>query len=83
MKEYFIKRESIIRLLSLAIIAVSVFLANAEFKIALLSLGILGLMTLSWYKGQKTSFYIFLVLFILGIFGYYLILTGRWELPVN
>ena len=81
MKEFFLKREGIVRVLSLVLIALSVFLEDAGLKIALISVGILGLILMSYFKGQKSSLIIFILLFVIGIIGYYLIITGKWALP--
>ena len=64
MKEYFLKREGVIRLLSLIAITVSVFLDEPVLKVGLLVLGIGGLITLAWYRKQKVTLIIFCVLFV-------------------
>lgn len=72
MKEYFLKREGVIRLLSLIAITVSVFLDEPVLKVGLLVLGIGGLITLAWYRKQKVTLIIFSVLFVATLAVYYL-----------
>ncbi|QFG53570.1 hypothetical protein [Chryseobacterium sp.] len=72
MKEYFLKREGVIRLLSLIAITVSVFLDEPVLKVGLLVLGIGGLITLAWYRKQKVTLIIFCVLFVATLSVYYL-----------
>jgi len=72
MKEYFLKREGGIRLLSLIAITVSVFLDEPVLKVGLLVLGIGGLITLAWYRKQKITLIIFCVLFVATLIVYYL-----------
>ncbi|MDF0718906.1 hypothetical protein P0M11_02725 [Kaistella sp. PBT33-4] len=72
MKEYFLKREGVIRLLSLIAITVSVFLDEPVLKVGLLVLGIGGLITLAWYRKQKVTLIIFCVLFVATLAVYYL-----------
>ncbi len=72
MKEYFLKREGVIRLLSLIAITVSVFLDEPVLKVGLLVLGIGGLITLAWYRKQKITLIIFCVLFVATLIVYYL-----------
>ena len=76
MKDYFLKREGIIRLLSLGAVAVSVFLKDVELKIALLTLGIGGLIAVSYFKGQKIQLILYIVLLILGLAGFWFVQNG-------
>ncbi len=72
MKEYFIKREGIIRLLSLIAITISVFVDQPALKIGLLVLGIGGLIALAWFRKQKVTLIIFCILFVATLIVYYL-----------
>ncbi|MBP0613073.1 hypothetical protein J8J42_08435 [Chryseobacterium sp. cx-311] len=76
MKEYFIKREGIIRLLSLIAITISVFGDQPALKIGLLVLGIGGLITLAWFRKQMVTLIIFCILFVATLIVYYLKSTG-------
>ncbi|MDO5615509.1 MAG: hypothetical protein Q4G16_04915 [Cruoricaptor ignavus] len=69
MKEYFQKRERVFHLISLGIIGSSVFTQEVYIKFTLVFVGILGLILLSYIKGnQKTMFiYIALLAVALGI----------------
>ena len=64
MKNYILKREAFLRLVSLALIVVSVFMKEIQLKSYLLFLGIIGLIAVSWAKGQKTVAYIFIFLLV-------------------
>jgi hypothetical protein len=71
MKELVLKRERIFHLLSLGLIAVSLFLEEPAQKVTVLVLGILGLLLLSILKQQKILIGIYLALLIAaGIFSY-------------
>lgn len=71
MKELVLKRERIFHLLSLGLIAVSLFLEEPVQKVTVLVLGILGLLLLSILKQQKILIGIYLALLIAaGIFSY-------------
>ena len=78
MKEYILKRGKIIHLLSLALIAVSVFVGAEQeiLKVSLLIIGILGLVTVHYFKENKIPFYFFLGLLIIAIIFYILRFNG-------
>ena len=77
MSAYFLKRETIIRLLSLVAITISVFLKVPNLKIGLLILGIGGLIALAYFKKQKVTLIIYTVLLVAATVGYYLIISGN------
>jgi uncharacterized membrane protein YuzA (DUF378 family) len=81
MSAYFLKRETIIRLLSLVSITASVFLQDIALKIGLLGLGILGLMALAYFKKQKITLIVYAILMIAGAVGYYLLVKDTVHLP--
>ncbi len=81
MSAYFLKRETIIRLLSLVSITASVFLQDIALKIGLLGLGILGLMALAYFKKQKITLIVYAILMIAGGVGYYLLVKDTVHLP--
>lgn len=74
MKEYILKRGKIIHLLSLVLIAISVFVGAEQeiLKVALLIIGILGLITVHYFKENKLPFYLFLGLLIFAVTFYIL-----------
>lgn len=81
MKELILKRERIFHFLSLAIIAASLFIKNPFEKIALLGIGILGLLILSVFKKQKILVIVYSALLVAaGVFFYYLT-DGKVDLP--
>ncbi|MBW8360185.1 MAG: hypothetical protein K0M63_10350 [Weeksellaceae bacterium] len=81
MRAYFLKRETVIRLLSLVSITASVFLQDIALKIGLLGLGILGLMALAYFKKQKITLIVYAILLIAGGVGYYLLVKDIVHLP--
>ena len=81
MKEYILKRERVFHLLALAIVIASVFVQDMPTKIAMLVLGILGLIAVSYAKGNKTSMIIYILLLIIAGVGYYLISNDLITLP--
>jgi hypothetical protein len=81
MSAYFLKRETIIRLLSLVSITASVFLQDIALKIGLLGLGILGLMALAYFKKQKITLIVYAILLIAGGVGYYLLVKDTVHPP--
>lgn len=76
MKEYILRREAFLRLFSLVLVVVSVFLTNQLYKMVLLVLGVIGLILVSYAKGQKALLFIFSFLLILAFVGYFLISRG-------
>ncbi len=66
MKEFFLRREGVIRLVSLMIIAVSVFVNEKELKMGCLLLGIFGLVAVSAFKKQKAQTIIYFVLMVVA-----------------
>lgn len=83
MREYILKRERILHVLSLLSIVVSVFLKEINMKFALLVLGIFGLIAISSAKRNKVTTIIYVILLVLAFIGYYLIETGKISLPQN
>lgn len=72
MKEYLLKREAVFRLSSLLLVVASVFINDLNMKMALVVLGILGLILVSWAKGQKVVVWIFTILLVAaGVVYYY------------
>lgn len=67
MREFILKREGVVRLVSLMMIAVSVFGDEKEIKIAALLIGILGLIMISSFKKQKVQAVIFTILLVVSI----------------
>lgn len=75
MKEIILKRERVVHLLSLGLIAVSLFLKDPNQKMSVLVVGILGILLLSILKKQKILTIIYVVLLLAaGIFFY--VMTG-------
>lgn len=66
MKEFFLRREGMVRLVSLMIIAVSVFVNEKELKIGSLMLGIFGLVVISAFKKQKVMTIVYFVLMVVA-----------------
>ena len=83
MRDYILKREKIIHILSLVTVVASVFLQELNLKFALLVLGIFGLLAIASAKRNKTTTIIFILLLVLACVGYYLIDSGKWTLPQN
>lgn len=81
MKELILKRERIFHFLSLAIVAVSLFMKNPFFKISLLGLGILGLLILSALKKQKILVIIYSALLVAAAVFFYYLTDGKIDLP--
>ncbi len=67
MNPYFEKRKGIFRLFSLVAVAASVFVEEDLWKLALIVLGIGGLIAVSWFEGKKSTFYIYLFLLVLAV----------------
>ncbi len=67
MREFILKREGVVRLVSLMMIAVSVFVDEKEIKIGALLIGILGLIMISSFKKQKVQAVIFTILLVVSI----------------
>lgn len=82
MKKYILKREKVIHILSLVLVAISVFLnqEQSQLKIALLIAGVLGLIAVYYAKGSKLPLYIFITLLIFALIGYYLITNNLIQL---
>lgn len=70
MKEYILKREAFVRLFSLMLVVISVFLEDLTMKLGLLLAGVAGLILVYYFKGQKTLVLIFSLLLIIAIVGY-------------
>lgn len=77
MKEFILKRERIFHFLSLAIIALSLFLKVPEQKLGTLIIGILGLLLLSFFKNQKYLIWVYAILIIAAGVFYYVMTTGK------
>lgn len=83
MKEYIVKRERTFHLLALMTVIASVFVQDLVIKIALLILGLVGLMAVSAAKEKKTTTIIYAILLVITIVGYFLISNGMFRLPQN
>jgi hypothetical protein len=66
MKEFFLRREGMVRLISLMIIAISVFVDEKELKIGALMLGIFGLVAISAFKKQKVMTIVYFLLMVVA-----------------
>lgn len=77
MKEFILKRERIFHFLSLAIIALSLFLKVPEQKLGTLIAGILGLLILSYFKNQKYLIWVYAILIVAAGVFYYVMTTGK------
>ncbi|MGC4130556.1 MAG: hypothetical protein QM564_13615 [Bergeyella sp.] len=71
MKEYIVKREMVLRLVSLLFVVGSVFLDDLVMKLALLFIGVLGLILIANAKGQKSLVILFSVLLLAAVGGYF------------
>lgn len=73
MKAYIQKREKLLHLFSLLIVASSIFVDDFLTKMGLVVMGILGLVLIGWAKGNRTTFLIYLGLLLAALFyGYYM-----------
>lgn len=72
MRDFILKREGVVRLVSLMLIAVSVFVEEKDMKIGALVFGIMGLIMISAFKKQKiqTVIYTLLLVITVGIIYY-------------
>ncbi|MGV8915753.1 MAG: hypothetical protein ACOH1X_09940 [Kaistella sp.] len=77
MKEFILKRERIFHFLSLAIIALSLFLKVPEQKLGTLITGILCLLILSFFKNQKYLIWVYAILIVAAGVFYYVMTTGK------
>lgn len=71
MKELILRRERIFHFLSLALIAVSMFLKEPVQKVTILMLGILGLLILSVLKKQKALIIVYAILAVAALVFFY------------
>ncbi len=77
MKQYVLKREKIFHFSSLIFVAVSVFMQEAELKVALLLLGIMGLLLIAIVKKQVALISVYALLMVAALVFYYLTITGK------
>lgn len=75
MKEYIVKREMVLRLVSLLFVVCSVFLEDLSMKLVLLVIGVVGLILIAFAKGQKSLVILFTVLLVIAVVGYYYLLN--------
>ena len=71
MKELILRRERIFHFLSLALIAVSMFLKEPVQKVTILMLGIIGLLILSALKKQKALIIVYAILAVAALVFFY------------
>lgn len=78
MRDLTLKREGLIRIFCLVLIAVSVFIKNLDEKILLLIPGIAGLLCLAIFKKQRMLAIVLTLLLLVSIAGYFYA-NGEWQ----
>lgn len=78
MRDLILKREGLIRIFCLVLIAVSVFIKNLDEKILLLIPGIAGLLCVAIFKKQRILTIVFTLLLVVSIAGYFYA-NGEWH----
>lgn len=77
MKDLILKRERIFHFLALAVVCASIFVDVPEMKVALLLLGVAGLLLLAILKKHKILIIVYCVLLIAAIIFYFFMSEGR------